>query len=209
MNHVTQESLLLKLQDIEDVRAWDRFYEMYGNFIFNFARKRGCHDQLAQDVVQETLITLSRMMPEFNYDPDKGRFRGFLLTVVKSRIVDAWRREQKQTAQSKSKGKSNGESEVIPSEAMDTMEDKWLSNWEDEWDREWENHLLVEGMKRIEDKVQPHVLESFRRYVLQGQPAADVAAAMGTSEANIYNQRRRVLTILQREVSALRAELGE
>ena len=201
MNHVTQESLLLKLQDIEDVRAWDRFYEMYGNFIFNFARKRGCHDQLAQDVVQETLITLSRMMPEFNYDPDKGRFRGFLLTVVKSRIVDAWRREQKQTAQAKG--------ENVPSEAINSMEDQWLANWEEEWDREWENHLLMEGMKRIEDKVQPHVLESFRRYVLQGQPAADVAAAMGTSEANIYNQRRRVLTILQREVSTLRSELGE
>jgi RNA polymerase sigma-70 factor, ECF subfamily len=201
MNHVTQESLLLKLQDIEDVRAWDRFYELYGNFIFNFARKRGCHDQLAQDVVQETLITLSRMMPEFNYDPDKGRFRGFLLTVVKSRIVDAWRREQKQTAQAKG--------ETVPSEAISSMEDQWLANWEEEWDREWENHLLMEAMKRIEGKVQPHVLESFRRYVLQGQPAADVAAAMGTSEANIYNQRRRVLTILQREVSALRSELGE
>jgi RNA polymerase sigma-70 factor (ECF subfamily) len=201
MNHVTQESLLLKLQDIEDVRAWDRFYETYSNFIFNFARKRGCHDQLAQDVVQETLITLSRMMPEFNYDPEKGRFRGFLLTVVKSRIVDAWRREQKQTAQAKG--------DTVPSETISCMEDKWLSNWEDEWDREWENHLLMEAMKRIEGKVQPHVLESFRRYVLQGQPAADVAAALGTSEANIYNQRRRVLTILQREVSALRTELGE
>jgi RNA polymerase sigma factor (sigma-70 family) len=201
MNHVTQESLLLKLQDIEDVRAWDRFYAMYGNFIFNFARKRGCHDQLAQDVVQETLITLSRMMPDFNYDPDKGRFRGFLLTVVKSRIVDAWRREQKQTAQAKGQGVSD--------EAIRSMEDKWLSNWEEEWDREWENHLLMEAMKRIEDKVQPHVLESFRRYVLQGQPAADVAAALGTSEANIYNQRRRVLTILQREVATLREELSE
>lgn len=201
MNHVTHESLLLKMQDIEDVRAWDRFYETYSNFIFNFARKRGCHDQLAQDVVQETLITLSRMMPDFHYDPDKGRFRGFLLTVVKSRIVDAWRREQKQTAQSKG--------QAISDDAISSMEDQWLSNWEEEWNREWENHLLMEAMKRIEGKVQPHVLESFRRYVLQGQPAADVAAALGISEANIYNQRRRVLTILQREVVTLRDELGE
>ena len=61
----------------------------------------------------------------------------------------------------------------------------------------------------MKNKVKPHVLESFRRYVLEGQRAEDVAAALGIPEANIYNQKRRVLTLLQKEIAVVREELGE
>ena len=43
----------------------------------------------------------------------------------------------------------------------------------------------------------------------RGQRAEDVAAALGIPEANIYNQKRRVLTLLQKEIAVVREELGE
>jgi len=196
----TQESLLLRLQDIDDAKAWDRFHETYGPFIYNFACKRGCNNHVAQDVLQETLITFSRIMPEFSYDPMRGSFRSLLMTVVKSRVADAFRREKKQAM-----GTGNAPLDTDVVEA----EDPWLSNWEHDWNREWEQHLLLEGLKRVKNKVKPHVLESFRRYVLEGQRAEDVAAALGIPEANIYNQKRRVLTLLQKEIAVVREELGE
>lgn len=197
MSVATHESLLVRLQDIEDASAWDEFYETYRSFIFNFARQRGCSEAMAQDVLQETLMTFIRIMPRFKYDPGRGRFRAFLLTVVKSRIVDAFRRDQKQ------RGMPTSEIEV---DLSGTIPDEWHENWEREWERQWAQHIMLEALKRVQCKVRPHVYESFRRYVLNQEPATTVASEMGMSEANVYNQRRRVLNILEREIAELRTE---
>jgi RNA polymerase sigma-70 factor (ECF subfamily) len=200
MSFATRESLLMRLQDVEDAHAWDQFYQTYRPFIYQFARHRGCTHQMAQDVLQETLMTLMRVIGRFRYDPGRGRFRGFLLTVVKSRIVDAFRRESKLNLH---------QADSLDANDFRGMADSFHDDWESAWERDWENTLMLAALERVKERVQPHVSESFRMYVLEQQPAAKVAAALGIPEANIYNQRRRVLRMLQEEVAQIREELGE
>lgn len=45
----------------------------YGRLIYNFARKAGLDDADAPDVMQETMLTVSKTMPRFRYDRSRGR----------------------------------------------------------------------------------------------------------------------------------------
>lgn len=201
MEHVTHESLLLRLQDVRDAQAWDQFHGYYRTFILNFAGNRGCSQQMAQDVLQETMITLTRVMPNFSYNPLRGRFRTFLLTIVTSRIVDAFRREIKYTMARKPGHDSSQELYITPEPAG--------RQWEDEWEREWQQHLLMQALRRVQAKIKPYIYDSFRMYVLEKRPAAEVTETLGIPENTIYQHRRRVIDMLRREITELRAELGE
>src|SRR5678809_1306385 len=75
----TRETLLNRLRDLDDQTSWREFFETYWRLIYNVARGAGFGDAAAQDVVQDTLVTLSRHMPEFRYKPGVGSFKSWLL----------------------------------------------------------------------------------------------------------------------------------
>src|SRR6476646_2439882 len=84
----TRASLLDRLKDLGDQASWNRFYEIYHDLIFSVARRAGLNEAEASEVVQDTLISVAKQMPEFTYDPAKDSFKGWLLTVVRWRIRD-------------------------------------------------------------------------------------------------------------------------
>ena len=200
LQNVTQESLLVRLQNVRDSHAWDRFYYLYRGLIVGYVKRRGISDQLAQDVLQETLITLTKTMPTFEYDRLKGRFRFFLLRIVNSRLVDAIRRERKH---SKLAG-DEAATKVVATELSGTA-----TVWDDEWNKEWERQLLARAIEKVKERVQPHVYESFTRYVLQREPVDRVAEALGISKNSIYEHRHRLIIMIKSEVELIRADWGE
>ena len=49
----TRPSLLIRLRDPMDERAWGEFVEIYGPLVHRLARRRGLQDADAADLVQE------------------------------------------------------------------------------------------------------------------------------------------------------------
>src|SRR3954470_9684136 len=84
----TRASLLERLKDPGDQASWNRFYDIYHDLIFSVARRAGLNAAAANEVVQDTLISVAKKMPEFTYDPAKDSFKGWLLTVARWRIRD-------------------------------------------------------------------------------------------------------------------------
>ena len=70
----TRQSLLSRLRDWQDQAGWREFFDSYWRLIYNVARKSGLHDAVAQDVVQNTFIFLTRKMHNCRYDPTRGSF---------------------------------------------------------------------------------------------------------------------------------------
>jgi hypothetical protein len=71
----TRRSLLSRLRNIGDDASWYTFFETYWRLIYNVARKSGLSDDESQEVVQETVISVARKMPDFHYDRAKGSFK--------------------------------------------------------------------------------------------------------------------------------------
>ncbi|HYX79460.1 MAG TPA: sigma-70 family RNA polymerase sigma factor, partial [Actinomycetota bacterium] len=73
--------------------AFEELYRRYGGGAYGLALRVTAQDALAQEVVQDAFLALWRA-PEA-YDPSRGAFRTFFLSLVHHRAVDAVRREQR------------------------------------------------------------------------------------------------------------------
>lgn len=76
-----------------DREAFDELYRRYSSAAYGLALRVTAQDTIAQEVVQDAFLALWRA-PEA-YDPSRGAFRSFFLSLVHHRAVDAVRREQR------------------------------------------------------------------------------------------------------------------
>jgi RNA polymerase sigma-70 factor (ECF subfamily) len=76
-----------------DRGAFDELYRRYAGAAYGLAVRLVRQELLAQDVVHDAFMALWRA-PEA-YDPDRGAFRTFFLSLVHHRAVDTIRREER------------------------------------------------------------------------------------------------------------------
>src|SRR2546422_10973795 len=91
----TRTSLLNRLKHWSDERSWEEFFNTYAKVIYRFAMKAGLSDAEAQDVVQETVITVAKKIPGFKYDRSLGSFKGWLLTITRRKVIDQLRKRRR------------------------------------------------------------------------------------------------------------------
>src|SRR5438046_6721201 len=90
----TRESLLSRLKDWEDRESWQDFFDTYWRLIYGIARKAGLSDAEAQDIVQETVISVARKIEGFKYDPAVCSFKSWMLQLTRWRIINQIRSEE-------------------------------------------------------------------------------------------------------------------
>src|SRR5688500_17725870 len=84
----TRGTLLSRLKDWEDHESWRDFFNTYWRLVYGVAIKAGLREHEAQEVVQETIITVARRIPEFEYNPRRCSFKTWLMNLTRWRIVD-------------------------------------------------------------------------------------------------------------------------
>ena len=82
----TRRSLVDGLKNPDDSERWKQFYQAYGPLIREMSKKAGLSHTEAEDVVQETIISVAKHMPTFNYDPAEGSFKAWLFKLARWRI---------------------------------------------------------------------------------------------------------------------------
>src|SRR6185503_10568683 len=88
----TRRSLVDRLVNWDDQRRWQEFFDTYWKLIYSAARKSGLTETEAQEVVQETVITVAKNIGKLRYDPEIGSFKGWLLNITRWRIADQFRK---------------------------------------------------------------------------------------------------------------------
>ena len=83
----TQVTLLGRLRDPADERAWQTFEGRYRELIVRFSIRQGLQFTDAEDTAQAVLASLVRAMRTFEFDPKKGRFRDYLFRAVRNEIA--------------------------------------------------------------------------------------------------------------------------
>jgi RNA polymerase sigma factor (sigma-70 family) len=90
----TRPSLVRAICNPNDHEAWKRFDGIYRPLLLSWCKGSGLQDADADEVTQTILEKVSREVRSFEYDPAKGRFRGWLFTIARNEIAD-FRQEQR------------------------------------------------------------------------------------------------------------------
>ena len=87
----TRTSLLTRLKNWNDHESWNSFFTVYWKLIYSTALAAGLTDDEGQEVVQATVISVCKAMPDFKYDRQHGSFKSWLLQLTVWRIKDQLR----------------------------------------------------------------------------------------------------------------------
>ena len=194
----TRASLLGRLRDWRDEESWRDFFSTYWKLLYGTAIRAGLSDAEAQDVVQETVISVSKSMPGFEYNPRIGSFRGWLLKLTNWRITDQLRRRKNPCAAR--------EFEYCPALHPENF-DPVPSELERIWDREYECNLVDAALCRVKGSVEPKHYQIFDLYVLKEWAPSKIAAKLGVSSTSVYVIKHRVQKRVESELASLRKRL--
>lgn len=198
----TRPTLLFRIRDWQDGASWDEFHRLYRRLIYGRACRAGLGHADAEDVAQDVLKRVAETIRDFDYDPQRGSFRGWLMRLTQWRIADKIAHRPKAEAQlpQRSDGAGDGLSTVerLPAPV----------NEDDEWDVEWQRHLLAAAAERLARKVKPRHFQVFDLYVQQNWTVLEVAKELGINPASVYLIGHRLTKQLKAEVALLQAQLG-
>ena len=171
---LTRPSLLWRLRSPDDSNVWKEFAAIYVRVVNDYARSYGrCeHDQ--KDIVQNVWVVLCRIMPRFNYQPQRGGFRHLLRRIVKTTAID-WLRQR---------GSIRASHDVVilattptePSIAIDEQRE-----------------VLHRSLEIARRKSSSLAWSCFERHVLERQTARKVGHDLGLSANAVYVNASRVL----------------
>lgn len=189
----TRQSLLSRLRVWDDREAWQSFFDTYWHLIYRIAIQAGLTESEAEEVVQETIVTVAKQMPSFRYNPS-GSFKAWLLRITRWRIVDQLRRRPPWTQASESRDGADAvtepgsefEAEAVVPEAV--------------WDENWSRNRLEVALQRVKARVRPRQYQIFDLYVVRERPVREVMRTLNVSAAQVYLARHRVARLVREQV---------
>lgn len=196
----TRRSLLSRLRREGDDESWREFFDTYWKLIYRAATQAGLSGADAEDVVQETIITVSRGIRDFRYNPGQGSFKGWLLNTTRWRVIDHLRRNQKQALLTPLTDDNRETSlvERLPNTVGDSLDKMW--------EEDWQRNLLDAAMHRVKSKVNPKHFQIFELAAIKGWPPAKVADTLDVGRAQVHLIKHRVAQLVRKEVRRLEKE---
>ena len=188
----TRPTLLLRLRDAQDSEAWSEFADVYGPVVRRYGLRRGLQDADAADLVQQVLHSVARSIDSFEYDPARGSFRGWLFTVTRNLVF-----------------KALDERRRVPTATGDTAFQQSLEEQAadaEEWDQDCRRQVFQKAAERVHPDFTEATWRAFWRTAVLGEPAAEVAEALGISSGAVYVAKSRVTAKMREAVSELSDE---
>jgi RNA polymerase sigma-70 factor (ECF subfamily) len=199
----THLSLLLALQvDGRRDDAWVVFQARYQDVILGWCRRRQLSPEDAEDLTQEVLLKLFEALSRGAYDPAKGRFRGLLKAVVNNAISDCWRRQQRRPEPVGVGGTSFLErlgdlaGPESAGELSGAIEQRAKA-------------VATEVFRRVRARLKETTWQAFAQTMIEGRPAAEVAAALGLTVGTVFKAKDRVKRMLEEEYLYAHANAGD
>jgi RNA polymerase sigma-70 factor (ECF subfamily) len=173
----TRASLLLRLQQPEDELAWQEFVEIYQPLLERLAARYGLQAADAQDVAQEVLTKVAKAVPEWEHDPARGTFRGWLTRVTRNLTIEQFRARSRRP-------RTNPESGQL--EQLDRDADSIFQ-------LEEQRELFGWAARKARDQFAPATWQAFWLTAVEQQLPAAVAEQLGLSAGAVYIARSRVM----------------
>jgi len=213
----TRWSLILEARegDVRSRRALETLCRTYRAPVLAYIRARGRDD--AEDLAQGFFTTLIERGYHANADPQRGRFRAFLLTALKRYLSDAsdhiYAVKRGGNVQIRSLDHSLDKIEsLLPSTGIDSPESSF--------DREWAHAVLHSAMRRLRSEAKAagkaNLFDNLSEFLIEPPDEADyqrVAEHLNmrrnTLAVAVHRMRQRLRELVCRELAQTAADDGD
>src|ERR1051325_5132400 len=198
----TQRSLISALKNMQDSQSWQKFFNTYWRLIYHVALKAGLTEVEAQEVVQETLISVSKSIPDFKYDPARGSFKGWLMTLTRWRITDQVRKRHPEHQRSAARPNQTARTATI-----ERIPDPAGLNLDAVWEEEWKRNVMDAAIDRVKRQVNAKQYQIFDCYVVKKWPVEKVTATLGVTTTQVYLAKHRVSGLIKKVIKDLETKI--
>lgn len=187
----TSESLILRLNNQQDVAAWTEFLAIYRPVVLRMALRRGLQHADADDLAQRVFLSVARKVSDWEMHNAETRFRNWLGRIARNAILNELTRAKPDRATGAG------------------AHDDLLSQHPDRFDLsssitiEARRQSLLWAVSAIEDEFSSSTWEMFRQTAIDGKPVNGVAEAVGRSAGAVYIARCRVMQRIKEKVQEL------
>jgi RNA polymerase sigma-70 factor (ECF subfamily) len=188
----TRTTMVMGLRDLEDQVVWNKFFSSYWKLIYHTALTSGLGDADAQEVVQETVIAVTKNIGNFDYDRSKGSFKGWLMKTTKWKIIDQFRKLQKKQARES----------CDDSENIEQLADE-LPRVDVYWEKNWKSELLEAALEKIRVEVNPLYFQVYDLLVAKDNKPKEVAQKLGIPTSQVYLAKHRITEALKKAVEEM------
>jgi RNA polymerase sigma-70 factor (ECF subfamily) len=154
--------------------------------------RAGVLESDADDLVQEVLLVVLGKVGRFERR-GQGAFRAWLRTILVHEVRDYFCGQKNRPIAA---GGSDFQSWLDELESQDSALSRLL-------DREHDEHVIASLLRTVQGDFAPVTWQAFLRHVQEGEPAAQVAEALGLSLNSVLLAKSRVLKRLRQEAAGL------
>ena len=178
---------------------WKAWFARHGGKLLLFARQQARYPDDAEDLVQETVVSVSKSIETFQYEPQRSSFKGWLFTIIKRKFIDL-RRSQKRKKHflHTDLDQSAAEISMMSAEASQGEgPDQQL------WERDWEAFVKERTFKRLKERFKIEYLQIFDLAVNREWSTSRIAEHLKISKASVYLKLHRMRRALKKERQTL------
>lgn len=182
----TRASLILRLPDAADVKAWQEFIGIYGPLVYRLGRRHGLQPADADDLVQEVLAAVARSIEGWLANPDRALFRAWLFRIARNVAINFLTRR-------KHRAIGTGDSQI----ARMLQQHADPNDTSTEFELEFRREVFRWAADEIRATVTERNWQAFWLTTIEDRPIADVADELRMSIGSAYIARSRIMARLR------------
>ena len=170
-------------QDAQHVR-WGEFVARYRPMMEAFMRERFPSLE-ADDIIQETLVALCRVLPSYRYAPDeKGHFHNYLTGILRNKALRALRQREREEK---------------------VRADYAVGSTDGEAERQYRESIFEIALRQLlaDDSIADRTKRIFERTAINGESPEAVAESFKMTRHAVDQAKSRALERLRKLVKAL------
>lgn len=177
--------------------------------LYAYVRRRGHGPHDAEDLTQSFFLCLLEQKSVANADPNRGRFRSFLLGAMNHFLANEWKKER---AQKRGGGRKILSLDLAAAERRFDLEPADNATPDKAFDRHWATTLLNEVLSRLEGEYRQEgridlfdALKQTLAGTRESQPYMELAGRLDMNEGAVrvavHRLRRRYRELLEAEIA--------
>ena len=175
---LTRSSFIVSLKKFSPLH-WNNFVLAYTPTITFWIRRKNIPPKYEDDILQDTFRSVCIGIDRFDFDADRGSFRGWLRTITERRVADCLRKipsEEEMPPQNLA---------LLPSPAQKT-------DIEIAARQRAENEVKARALELVRQSTTEKTWQMFWDSTIEGVPTAEIAKQFGVTSAAVRVAKQRV-----------------